>query len=415
MKNNKKVVIYLYNRFFDPLIQGNFWLYINDYLQDPDNEIQFHLVTYEDDRFPLTAEQQKKVEQWQQQGLEWTQLQWHPGTSLVNKFIDVWSGLLAAASLIRKRDRHIVALASVAGSYAYIFSRLLGMKLFLYQFEPHSEYSIDNGMWAENSLQYKIAHFLERRAAGFAAAIASGTRFMQQRLEQEWQVKGKFFKIATVANDDKFTFDQKIRDITRRELGIQPEQKVLFYPGKFGSLYYYEETAWMFRWFREFDPQLHFLIVTPHSDEEVIAIFETAKVERSTYTIVHSDYEEIHRYYFAADFAVIAVPPGPSKQFISNIKVGEYLCAGLPFLITRGVSEDYWYAENKDVGVVVDDFREQDIKAAWPELKRYLDMDPEQRRAHCRQVGLAYRGFDSLNPVFKAAIAELLAGSGSKN
>jgi hypothetical protein len=409
MQSESKVVIYLYNRFFDPLIQGNFWLYINDYLEDANNSIRFHLVTYEDERFPLSGDQMSRVKQWQEQGLEWTQLQWHPGKSLVSKFADVWSGLLAVTSLRFKGYGHIVTLGSVAGTYAYLFARLLGMKLFLYQFEPHSEYASDNGMWAKNSLQYRISHFLERRAAEFATAIASGTRFMQERLEQEWQVKGKFFKIPTVANDQKFIFDQSLRDETRSKLGIRPEQWVLFYPGKFGSLYYYEETAWMYRWLKDLEPRLHFLIVTPHLDEEVISIFESAAVSRDSYSIVHCDYVDIHRYFFAADFAVIAVPPGPSKKFISNIKVGEYLCAGLPFLITRGVSEDYLYAENQKVGVVVDDFRETDIKAAWPTIKCYLEMDANERRHHCRTVGLDYRGFGSLNPVFKAAINTLVS------
>ncbi|CAK8723048.1 Glycosyltransferase subfamily 4-like N-terminal domain-containing protein [Candidatus Electrothrix aarhusensis] len=408
MTYDKKVIIYLYNRFFDPLIQGNFWLYIDDYLKDPDNSIRFHLVTYEDDRFPLTLEQSAKVEQWQQQGLEWTRLKWHPGTSLTNKFIDVWSGLLAFVSLRRKGYRHIVSLASVAGSYAYIYCSLLGMKLFMYQFEPHSEYAIDNGMWAKNSLQYKIAHFLERRAAEFATVIASGTRFMQERLEKEWRVDANFFKIATVANDKKFTFNQELRDSIRERLGLQSDQWVLFYPGKFGSLYYYEETAWMYRWLRKLEPRLHFLIVTPHDDAEIFAIFDKAGVERGTYSICHSDYADIHSYYFAADFAVIAVPPGPSKKFISNIKVGEYLCAGLPFLITRGVSEDYIYAEEKKVGVVVNDFHEQDIKAAWPQIRGYLEMNPDERRVYCREVGLDYRGFESLNPVFKAGVSSLI-------
>lgn len=401
-------MIYLYNRLFDPLIQGNFWLYIADYLEAEGNLIRFHVVSYEDDRYPLSEEQQDRVEKWRERGLEWTALKWHPGTNLNGKLADFLEGAMTAASLRGRGYRHVVTLGSVAGTFAYLFSKLFGMKLFLYQFEPHSEYARDNGMWGENSLQYIISHFLERRAAKFATAVASGTRFMEERLALEWEIKGKFFKIPTVVNDRKFTFDQKLRDETRDQLGIGPEQRVLFYPGKFGSLYYREQTALMYRWLKELEPSLHFLIVTPHPDEEIIDLFEQAGVARAAYTLIHCDYADIHRYYFAADFAVIAVPPGPSKKFISNIKVGEYLCAGLPFLITRGVSEDYLYAENKKVGVVVNDFVESDIKAAWPEIKAYLKMEPEVRREHCRKVGLEYRGFNSLNPVFKSAMTELL-------
>ena len=407
MTHPNAVIIFLYNRFFDPLIQGNFWLYINDYLQDPASPVRFHLITYEDPKFPLTPAQQAQTAAWQRQGLQWTRLQWHQGTGIGSKVADIGSGLRAVARLRLRGLRHIVTLGSVAGTFAYLYARLLGMKLFLYQFEPHSEYAIDNGMWSESSAVYKVSHYLERKAAQFAVAIASGTRFMQERLEKVWAVKGRFFKIATVANDKKFIFDPQLRQDTREQLGLRPEQWVLFYPGKFGSLYYKEETAWMYRWLHDLEPRLHFLIVTPHTDEEVHAIFDAAAVPRDSYTIAHSDYPDIHRYFFAADFAIIAVPPGPSKKFISNIKVGEYLCAGLPYLITKGVSEDYLVATEKGVGVVVDDFREADVKKAWPGIKRFLEMDPEVRREHCRAVGLDYRGFASLNTRFKAAIEHL--------
>ena len=91
--------------------------------------------------------------------------------------------------------------------------------------------------------------------------------------------------------------------------------------------------------------------------------------------------------------------------------MGEYLCAGLPFLITRGVSEDHLVAEEQRVGVVVDDFVESEIKDAWPKIKAFLDQDPELRRAHCRAVGLSYRGFDVLNPLFRSAVQTLIEAS----
>ncbi len=404
----KKVIIFLYNRFFDPLIQSNFWLYINNFLNDPENPYELQLITYEDKRFPLTEDQQKLVDGWIAKGLKWKKLYWHPGQGMVNKARDIISGFFAVMGLRFKGYRHIVTLASVAGSFGYMYAVILRMRLFLYQYEPHSEYAIDNKMWPANSKQFKISHYLERKSAHFATVIASGTRFMEERLKQEWKVKGAFVKISTVANQDKFTFSQADRDETRKRLGISDDKWVLFYPGKFGDLYYREETAFMYKWLREQEPKLHFLIVTPHTDEEVKALFDQAEVLPEYYTIAHSGYEDIHKYYAAADFAVIAVPPGPSKKFISNIKVGEYLCAGLPFLITRGISEDYWYAENKNVGVVVDDFKEEYVKKAWPLMKEYFEMDKEKLRKHCREIGIDYRGFDKLNAQFRLAMSILV-------
>jgi hypothetical protein len=407
MTAKTKVVIYLYNRLFDPLIQGNFWLYIKDYLQDPDSLVRFHVVTYEDPRHPLTPEQRVLVDNWKSLGLEWTGLTWHSGTGLGRKLKDVLSGFVVMLRLRWQGARHVVTLGSVAGTFAYLHARLIGMRLFLYQFEPHSEYARDNGMWPEKSLQFRISQVLERRAARFAAVIASGTRFMEERVKKQWCARARFVHIPTVANDRKFLFDPELRAETREFLGLDEEVPLLFYPGKFGGLYYGDETALMFRWVWALESRLHFLIVTPHDDDEVHAMFERAGVPRNAYTIRHSDYAEIHRYFFAADFAVIAVPPGPSKKFISNIKVGEYLCAGLPYLITRGVSEDYLFAEERGVGVVVEDFNRPEIEAAWPKIRAFLDMSPDHRRAHCREAGLEYRGFDTLNPRFRSAIETL--------
>ena len=403
----KKVIIFLYNRLFDPLIQSNFWLYIRDRLADEQNPYDFHLITYENPEFPLTPEEKKRVEDWQSRGLAWTPLTWHPGKSLKNKFLDLADGFRAVAKLRMRGYDHIVTLGSVAGTYAYTYALPLRLRLFLYQYEPHSEYALDNGMWSEESLQYRISHFLEERAAKYATVIASGTVFMERRVKEEWRSPAHFIRIPTVANDRKFLFDSQIRDETRRELGVDDDTWLLYYPGKFGDLYYRDEFARMYRWLREEEPRFHLLIVTPHSDEEVQRLFDKEGVDRGTYTIVHSGYDEIHRYHFAADFAIISVPPGPSKKFISNIKVGEYLCAGLPFLITEGVSEDYLYARDRGVGVVVKDFVEEEIRTAVPKIRSYLQGDREKLRAHCRRIGVEYRGFEGLNERFKEALEVL--------
>lgn len=409
MKKNN-IIILLYNRFFDPLIQGNFWLYINDYLVNG-SDIKFYLITYEDSRFPLTREQIEKTEIWKKQGLEWIKLQWHPGSGIASKCRDVFSGFFSVARLRIKGCCHIITLASVAGAYGYFYAKLLRMRLFLYQFEPHSEYAIDNGMWSKESLNYKMLNYLEKKSAEFASVVTSGTCFMQERIELEWKVKAKFFKIPTVVDDKKFSFNKEIRRKTRNALNIVNDKFIMLYSGKFGSLYYYEEIALMYKWLHEIDQRLYFLIVTPNEKNEICSLFDRLGVSLESYAVYQCSYDEIHKYYFASDFAVIAVPPGPSKKFISNIKVGEYLCAGLPFLITRGVSEDYLYAENYKVGVVVDDFKEQYIKNAWPKIKEYLEMDKDKRRDHCQVIGTSYRGFKKLNKIFKNAVDFFLSES----
>lgn len=406
MKKNK-VIIILYNRFFDPLVQGNFWLYINYYPANG-SDIKFYLITYEDVNFPLTSEQIEKVEKWKQQGLEWIRLQWHPGTSIINKCRDIVSGFFWAIKLRIYGCRYIITFGSVAGAYGYLYAKILKMRLFLHSFEPHSEYAIDNGIWKKEDLIFKVLNFLEKESAKFASVITSGTCFMQERLLAEWKVKANFFKLPSVVDDKKFLFDECVRNEIRKKNNIEDDKSVILYAGKFGSLYYYEEIAFMYKWLYETDQSLYFLIVTPNKKEEIYSIFNKAGISIENYAVYNCSYNEIHKYYFASDFAVVAVPPGKSKKFISNIKVGEYLCAGLPFLITRGVSEDYLYAENCKIGVVVDDFKEKEIKDSWPRIKEYLEMDKNELRIRCRQIGCSYRGFNTLNHIFNNAVSCLI-------
>ncbi|MDU8946146.1 glycosyltransferase family protein [Ovoidimarina sediminis] len=356
----------------------------------------------------MTEEQKRLAETWDSLGLGWTSLKWHPGMSLWQKLKDVLLGIVAVGRLRLHGFRHIVALGSVAGSFAYLSAILLRMRLFLYQYEPHSEVSAAAGAWSERSIQYRLARFFERMSAQYAHVIASGTRFMGERLHDEWRVRAKFFRIPTVVNEDKFKFDPDIALEMREELGLAPDQPVIFYTGKFGGLYYSTEIAQAFAALLEYEPRLHMLIVTPNEDAYVHGLFDDAYIDRSHYSICHSSYDDIERYYFVGDLGLITIPPGPGQEFRSSIKVGEYLCAGMPFLTPAGVSEDYVHATEQDVGVVVKDYSDPEIRKAWPEVSRFLSMDCEDRRRHCRKFGIEYRGFVSLNPVFKSAIKALI-------
>lgn len=400
----KKIIIFLYNRLFDPTVQSNFWLFISNALKEQNSNYKFHVVSFENEKIPLTEEQKQKIQTWQDQGLEWSPLKWHAGKGIKNKIYDIAQGLKKVMRLRLKGYKYIMSLGSLAGSMSYLFSKWLGLRFYIHSYEPYSEFARDNKMFLENSLQFKVLNRLEKKSARSAAVIIATTRFMEMRLRDEWKFNTAFVKIPTVVDDKKFVFNQADRTSVRTRLGIPESAWVLYYPGKFGDLYYRQETALMFRWLKELDSRFHFLVVTPHTKDEVYALFDSADVDRDHYTIAHSSYEDIHIYASASDMGIIAVPPGPSKKFISNIKVGEYLCAGLPYLITRGVSEDYLYATEKKVGVVVDDFDERSIKAAYPEIKAYLEMNPEERRRHCREVGVDYRGFDKLNEQFRKAL-----------
>ena len=408
----KKVIIYLYNRLNDPLIQSNLFLYINEL--NKKGIYKFTVVTYEsiaqnsyeNTNYTLTPQEIKQNESaLNDQDIDWVRLEWFSGKSLYNKLKCFLNGFKEIKKLKKQGYDHIVALGTVAGSFAYLFSKFLNIHLYLYQYEPHSEYTYDVGYWSKSSLGFQMLNRLEKRSAHSAKVISSGTKHMENRLKN-WKTKAAFFKIPSVVNQEKFQYSIEKSNYIRDKYSIPRDKKVILYAGKFAGLYFNEENPRMFSYLRNFSKDFHILIVTLNPIEEIKELFKNEGITQNL-TVTSSSYEDIDKYLSAADFGTVSVESGPSKQFVSNIKVGEYLSCGLPYLICRGISEDDWYAENKGVGVVVKDFSEKEINQAYPKIQAYLDKDPQSLKEHCRKIGIEYRGFVNLYPRFEQAMKSL--------
>jgi hypothetical protein len=110
--SERTIIVYLYYRLFDPIVQSTLWLYIKDMLDDPIESTRIHVISYENPQFPLTPEQRRLAEAWQAQGLEWTALSWHRGIGLGQKLADLLAGFRVAFAA-QRRPLHYGALLRV--------------------------------------------------------------------------------------------------------------------------------------------------------------------------------------------------------------------------------------------------------------------------------------------------------------
>jgi hypothetical protein len=402
----KKIVFYFYNRLLDPLLQSNIFLYIHNLATE--NRYEIAIITYEDPQHPLSSSEQASIhEKFKAQHIVWHPLVWHRGTSIKLKIQDLISGFFLLFKLRLQGYRHLVSLGSLAGSFAYVACVLLRVKLFLYQYEPHSEYAVDNGIWLPGSRQFKLLHSLEKRSALFSTIISTGTQHMLRRLES-WNVKAALYKIPSVANDSLFVFSATKREEVRQSLRIPSSSKVIVYAGKFGGLYFAQELIQVFSLIQNRIPDTFFLLVTTQETEALLNWCNTYQMDPLRYRITSAVYSEMPGILSACDLGIVSVRPGQSSVFRSNIKVGEYLCTGLPYLVCEGVSEDDLYAKKDHVGVVVADFTPEALNKVLPEIETFLSEDLKTRISRCRKTGMEYRGLSWLNPVFGKAIAELV-------
>lgn len=368
---------------------------------------QFVLITYEQDDFHIEPEEKKRIKkELSDKNIKWIPLKWHSGSlKLIKKFYDLFTGFLAIVRFRLKGYNKIVSLATVSGSFAYVYSVIFNMRHYLYQYEPHSEFMADFGYWSRQSLSFRILNKLEYLSGKYSAIVATGTHHMIDRLNS-MKSEAAVFKIPSCVDENLFEFSPSKRKSIRERLKID-DRRVLVYAGKFGGIYFEEETVRLFAHLRSVDSSFFFLILTPNPINEIEAICDKYQLNRNDYYITRVPFEEMPHYLSASDMGLVSVPAYPSQKFRSPIKVGEYLCCGSPYIVMRGISEDDEWAENENIGVVLNDFDEFEVTKAFPAIDKLLCEDKNTLRVRCRKAGVSYRGFQKFRKESIKAFVEI--------
>lgn len=406
MMEKKKLLFFLYNRWYDPLLQSNIILFVKELTTLKTYDIA--IITFEDPKYLMSNDELQKLKaDLKARNIILHTLKWHSGKNLFLKFTDLLVGFFTVFNLVLfKGYNRVISLGSIAGSFIYIYSLILRYRYYLYQYEPHSEYAIDNSIWSKNSAQFKVLNWLEKKAAKNASVISSGSNYMGERLNK-LGFKAKFFKLTSVVDDAKFNFFNEKRNLIRNQYNISLESKLFIYPGKLGDLYCTcDQIVKLIKSYVEMDAKIHFLIISPQFKGLINLIEEAKLLDRCT-IIAAVPHNELPALLSAADIGIVAVNPGPSKKFITNIKVGEYLCSGLPYLICEGVSEDYIIAKKHKVGIVIKSFTEIEYKESYKHLNELLNEPKDLIVNRCRNIGIEFRGFANQNAQFIKAISYL--------
>jgi hypothetical protein len=393
----KKAVVYIYNSFSDPLFQSNMYLYLLDASRELD--YQFVLITYEQKEFTLPKHEVIRIQkELIKLNIKWTPLKWHSGRfKLIKKAWDVLCGFTLVINYRIRGYQRIVSLGTVSGSFAFIYAKILRMRHYLYQYEPHSEFLKDMGILSKKSTSFRLLNWLEWMSGLNTEVIATGTTHMMERLEN-MGTRAKIFRIPSCVDDNRFHFSEEYRDNIRRELKIV-DRKVLIYVGKFGGIYFDQEVFDLCKNLLEKDSGFYFLFLSPNNHNEIRDKFQRAGIKKNDYHLSQVPYSEVYKYVSASDIGLVSVPPLPSQKFRSPIKVGEYLCCGIPYIVCKGVSEDDKYALENNVGVVLDNFDRKSIDEHFIEIKNLLNEDKRTLRSKCRKTGLEYRSYSSLKKI----------------
>jgi hypothetical protein len=224
---------------------------------------------------------------------------------------------------------------------------------------------------------------------------------------KERGVKGDLYRAPTGIDSGEIYPTKKSLEL-RKKYGVV-NKKVLFYIGKIGDLYYTNEIPMLFNMLRQEIPDLVFLVLTPNDLGYVNRLFEVEGVSKQDYKVIDGRMKRssINEYIGVGDIGLCAVPPTPAQKFRSPTKVGEYLMAGVPFITSKGVSEDDIYAKKFNVGVVLEEFNRDVIALMVEDIKVLLDEPKEEQLKRCRKIGKEYRSKQYVVDVLKKIYSKI--------
>lgn len=177
--------------------------------------------------------------------------------------------------------------------------------------------------------------------------------------------------------DDVFREDPKAREKTREELEIPSDGFVIADSGKFNPTKDTHELVRAFGIVNASHPDTHLLLIGDGDDEYVNAALSLAKelgVRENLHLTGWVDYEEVPRYYNAADLGVM-----PGK--LSSGK--DMLGVGLPLIVAESSATEYLISN--DNGSM---YQRGDVAALAETIESYILDDERYRTARSNAVEL---------------------------
>lgn len=412
MDHRNNILLFIYNSFSDPIVQGSVLRYIKRYKEVLGGNSTFSLITFEQPQYGLTEQQKvSAIENLEKLDIVWCPMNYHSGGPLIlfKKVYDLIKGFYKAYQIKKNVGINLIyTVGTIAGSMGYVLSKLLRVPLLVHTYEPHSAFMADFGYWSRLSPSFVILQYFEKVIGNRARYIMASTNRVHDELRHRGS-KATVFQVPSCVDLKKFVRDEKQRQRVRESMGLS-ERKILLYLGKFGGIYLEAVAYDCFKTYLElkdnaFNPYI--LILTSNDHKEVEMNMLRRGISTSDFKVDHVSFDKIQDYISACDVGFTGIPGLPSQAYRSPIKNGEYWACGLPIWIMKGVGEDYLIAEREEVGIVIQGGDETSIQSSAQELKRLLQTTTIALAEKCTAVARKYRDIEQTDDYYLEAFDKL--------
>lgn len=393
----KRIFIFAYYSFKDPVFQSAVLQYFTDFPHK--EQFRFILLTFEQERYRIpNTEIAAITAELKNHNIDWYYLNWHSGRlKMLKKAYDFCNGFFKSVYLVfRFRPSIIYSEAFPSAIIAHWVCRFTMRKHIIHTFEPHADYMVEGGVWKKNSWETIVLKYFEQRVAKRAYAILTATEAMIRKLSDQ-SITAKLIRVPSCVDTNVFQFDASARKQVRTFHGLGRQDIAIVYIGKMGGMYWEKEIFQFFRACLNTSDRFFFFFFSPDdlSRAKKYALEAAIPPERIFFSFLKR--EEVPSFLSAADYGVVPVHQYPSKRYCSPIKDGEYWACGLPIIIQEGVSDDFEFTAQQELGIVISKMDADTFHSVAAVIVNEQDGTPEKeaemkvKRQRCRDFVLKDR------------------------
>lgn len=151
------------------------------------------------------------------------------------------------------------------------------------------------------------------------------------------------YVIPCLSNQDDFFFNQKIREIKRKELNYENEKIVFIYSGAIVQYQCFDKVVEIFCEIKKIDSNIKLLVITPH-----IEAAKEMTLGMSDVDIFSCAYKDVNAYLNAADIAFMIRENKQLNTVAFPTKFSEYSLAGLSIIMNEVVKDCVKIAKNNN-------------------------------------------------------------------
>jgi glycosyltransferase involved in cell wall biosynthesis len=318
------------------------------------------------------------------QKLDWVPLRYTKWPPIVSTIFDLFNLFFQCRKLIDKRKFEIVHCRSYITSIVGVHLKIKYKLRFIFDMRGFwVDERVEGGIWNLSNPIFRLVYFYFKKKEKHIISIAD--HIVTLTLKSKLIIKDRFkVEEATISvipccvdvdffNPDRIDCDH-VSEL-KKMLGINSDTLVLLYLGSLGTWYMLDEMLIFFKYLLSIKPKSKFLIVTPHSKEEIIKSACAHEIVPESLIVRSADRRSVPVYISLADISILFIKPSFSKLASSPTKLGEVLSMGIPVVANGGIGDiDSLFREN-NCGIVIESFQKKIIEEAVQKIDVLLTLD----------------------------------------